>query len=355
MQSHITLSEEIDIRFNSETKLTIHRELVHMGSLTKVNSGKELMAFLCNDILLLTTATRDIGKVSNLFASEKAMNTMYKVYKRPFFLDEIDIVTTSPCPPAEKSYQLQQSSSNSSSSSPSSLTDQDQSVFEIWIGKKSQTTNSRKLISFRAIHANDKLYWLQKLTKSIRFYHENVHRIVRQDVRRSSVASHTARLLVTVSEAQNMKFRHSSVQHFFVASVGSPGDLQSDHPQIESSAARPVTREARASLAFDSLESLTGSVKFEQALRFLLSDEDIHSHSLIVSLYERTPFTPDLLLGMCHLSIAQVQQNLKKTTGRPLTFTLSLSSQHRNTIGDNRSSNHESANSTKVVVRVDLM
>lgn len=54
MQSHIMLSEDFDIRFNSQTKLTIHRELVHMGSLTKVNSGKELMAFLCNDILLLT-------------------------------------------------------------------------------------------------------------------------------------------------------------------------------------------------------------------------------------------------------------------------------------------------------------
>jgi hypothetical protein len=351
MQSHITLSEEVDIRFNSETKLTIHRELVHMGSLTKVNSGKELMAFLCNDIFLLTTASRDIGKVSNLFASEKAMNTTFKLYKRPYFLDEIEIVNTSPCPPAEKSYQLQQSSSNSSSSSPSSLTDQDQSMFELWIGRKA---DSRKLISFRAIHANDKLYWLQKLTKSIRFYHENIHRIVRQDIRKqAAILPNSARLLVTISEAQNVNFRHSSVHYFFVTSVGIPADLQADHSQIESSPANPVTREHRASLAFESLESTKGSVRFEQALRFLISDESIHSHSLIISLYERTPFTPDLLIGMSHLTVSHIRHSLKKATGRPLVLSLPLTIHNNNSIGS--SHNGESGKSIKILIRVDMM
>ena len=365
MQSHILLSEDVDIRFNSETRLTIHRELVHMGSLTKVNSGKELMAFLCNDLLILTIPTRDVGKVSNLFASEKAMSSMYKLYKHPLHLDEIELVTTSPCPTAaattaaaERSFPLQHSSSNSSSSSPSSLADQHEphSVFDLWIGRKT-ASDSRKLISFRAIHANDKLYWMQKLTKSIRFYHENMHRITKQDLRRSSISSHAARLLLTVTEVLNRSFRHATVAYFFVASVGSTGDPQADHRQIESSAAVTVTRDPhRASLAFESLDSNNGRLMFDHAMRFFLSEEDVQGSSVVVSLYERTPFSPDRLLGAGHLSVSHVRQTLLSTTGRPLLLSLLLTTQQqRHTISGSNGHHTQSAGQLQVLVKVDLL
>ena len=370
MQKHISLPEEIEVCFNSETRLAIHRELVHMGSLTKVNSGKELMAFLCNDFLLLTTPNRDVGKVSNLFASEKAMNTTYKLYKRPFFLDEIEIVTTSPSPAAEKSNSTQ---SRSNSSSPA-FSDQEQSVFELWIGKKTPQTQSdqplnplqqspaqgdsnQKLISFRAIHANDKLYWLQKLTKSIRFYHENKHRIVRYNINKTAPinTSHSFRLLINVKEVQKLTFRHTTARYYFVASVGMLSDQQSDHPQIESSAPNAATREPqRASLvAFDSLESAvvaSAYVRFDHALRFHLTEQDVRSCSIVLSFYERTPFTPDSLLGCTNISLMQVKQTLTSTSSRPLVLTLPLAGHHRNS-----NSGRESAKSLSILFKVDLV
>ncbi|KAL1436160.1 hypothetical protein MTO96_010898 [Rhipicephalus appendiculatus] len=89
-QSHIQcngISERLV--FNSLTNILGSRKFLHSGSLTKVKSGKELVGFLFNDFLLLAQPMRDVGRVTNVFMSDKAMNASYKLYKQPLFLNTV--------------------------------------------------------------------------------------------------------------------------------------------------------------------------------------------------------------------------------------------------------------------------
>ncbi|XP_067141065.1 intersectin-1 isoform X2 [Centruroides vittatus] len=90
VQSHVNCDGLIEkITFNSLTNCLGPRKILHSGTLIKAKSNKELVAFLFNDFLLLTQPLKDIGKIVNVFTSEKAMNSQYKMYKQPVFLNEI--------------------------------------------------------------------------------------------------------------------------------------------------------------------------------------------------------------------------------------------------------------------------
>jgi hypothetical protein len=66
--------------------------LIHSGRLIKANSGKELIAFLTNDFLLLTICNKELhGKISNVFSSEKALEADYRIYKTPIMTNDIKI------------------------------------------------------------------------------------------------------------------------------------------------------------------------------------------------------------------------------------------------------------------------
>lgn len=361
ISSHVILtSDDPSIDFNSHTNFCGPRELLHMGSLTKVNSGKELMGFLFNDFLLLTLPSKEIGKVSNLFASEKALSSTYKLYKRPYFLNQLQVNntgnhcdhnTTGPSKPASRS------------STPSLLSsgsvDVDPTVFSVTINlsdhydhhpqnqqHNSNSSHDTKIIVFKAISSNDKVFWTKNLSKAINLYNEKLKSIRRvpkgsNHIMRFSLPSAIAgRLLVTVVEASGLTSpsHKSSMTCFFVASVGQSSSGQKDHMQIEES---PVVK---CHIPYDHHHSLTSgssvaslrnqnlplNAKWNHSMRFLLMDEKNapeqhnrhnNSHdaqSLKISVYEKDPFAPDRYLGSVSLTIDGIRQELKTSNARPL-------------------------------------
>ena len=87
MQNHVHcegLPEKIT--FNSVTNCLGPRKILFSGTIYKLKSNKELVAFLCNDFLLFANPLS--SSTSKFFFDPKA-KTQYKMYKTPIFLNEI--------------------------------------------------------------------------------------------------------------------------------------------------------------------------------------------------------------------------------------------------------------------------
>ena len=163
VQKHVQLAHSVDqhIIFNSETNFLGAREILHTGCLTKVNSGKELVAFLFTDFLLLTLPEKEIDKVPNIFASDRAMSMFYRIYKQPYFLNEIELIQPS---------NNNGHSANSSASSSPSVEHQlavDNCVFAL------NRKREKSVMMLRALSVNDRSLWINKLTAAIRVYCDN--------------------------------------------------------------------------------------------------------------------------------------------------------------------------------------
>ena len=324
IQSHVLLSDGLEITFNSDTNFMGKRELLHLGSLIKANSGKELMVFLFSDFLLLTIpSSKDIGKVSNLFASEKAKSITYKMYKRPYFLDEIDLLPQGVLGSHSGSGSLK--GANSRSSSPSilrsspSIDTLDPTFFALNLKTSvGSSNNSKKVIPFKAISVNDKAFWIKNLTRAFASYHEAMVKAGRTiglpiNRRFSLISNVTGRLLVSIMEGINLQsLKTGQITAFVVTSLGSASIDQFDHLQVEQSdIVKSIASNSNHSSANHDLMAMTThsplnfppsptepaqvyikNIKFGHSMRFLFSD-DCDQHSLVISIYEKDPFSPD--------------------------------------------------------------
>ncbi|XP_077977214.1 intersectin-1-like isoform X2 [Glandiceps talaboti] len=89
LQSHVQcdgLAEELI--FNSLTNCLGQRKYLYSGTLVKAKSSKELVCFLFNDFLLLTTTTKQ-GII--VFDIDAKPGILYKMYRYPLFLNEISV------------------------------------------------------------------------------------------------------------------------------------------------------------------------------------------------------------------------------------------------------------------------
>ena len=85
--SELTLDEKLT--FNSMTNLMGPRKFLHFGFLKKAKSSKELVVFLFNDFLLLTYPNYSVAPQ---FSFDKHHDLKLKLYKKPLFLNEIEII-----------------------------------------------------------------------------------------------------------------------------------------------------------------------------------------------------------------------------------------------------------------------
>lgn len=96
MQRHVhTFGLEYVLQFNTETRLMGDRALLQAGILIKITTKRKLMAFLCNDMLVLTIPLSSIGRPTELSQSDRALRGKYRLYRKPYLLHELTIVSES--------------------------------------------------------------------------------------------------------------------------------------------------------------------------------------------------------------------------------------------------------------------
>lgn len=179
------------IVFDSETNCQGARQLIKAGCLSKLRSGRELVLFLFNDILLITQVRGGaILKVEDVFRSEKAQQTYYKLYRAPILMEHIRLVSVS---------------KNRRAS---------------WVEKQSITVSfsdisSGTLYELLASSSSDKAHWIQVLeqvsdeARNARALYEERHSL--RAAQRLSMSDCRGRLFASVLEA-NMSVAQASNQ-----------------------------------------------------------------------------------------------------------------------------------------------
>jgi len=94
LQIHVDLHTEEKalqekITFNSLTNSVGPRRFLHCGVLKKTKSEKELIGFLFNDFLLLTTSSTSFN--GHQFSFDRHHNVNLKLYRQPMFLSTLTV------------------------------------------------------------------------------------------------------------------------------------------------------------------------------------------------------------------------------------------------------------------------
>ncbi|XP_075552578.1 dynamin associated protein 160 [Dermacentor variabilis] len=252
--------------FNSLTNILGSRKFLHSGSLTKVKSGKELVGFLFNDFLLLAQPMRDVGRVTNVFMSDKAMNASYKLYKQPLFLNTVLVEDGSDGgSPSDDTFQI-------------SVPDAPRSVF-------------------RAANANEKLLWVKKIKEAAHNYRNTEAKQMKVSAKAPKLSG-VGRLLVVVVEGRNLR---SGVAHG-----------QCD-PYCEVSMACQEHK--------THVETATSSPQWNSSMQFLV--RDLRRDVLCLTVFNRELFSPNDFLGRTEVRVWDIVQETRQTRG-PITKQLRL-------------------------------
>lgn len=199
------------IIFDSNTNHMGERRLIKAGSLFKRSSSKEIVAFLFNDLLLMTLV-RGVGshlRVADVFQSERAQQSYYKLYKAPILLDNLVMRTSS-----------QQQSNRSSWA--------EQQLLEVNFGD--QSTGSA--YSLLAINAQEKVKWLSLLSECssqaqrMLAQRQALQGSLTRPMRKPSIADCHGRLFVTVLELNNIEHNMIILQRVSNTHLRSRDDVE---------------------------------------------------------------------------------------------------------------------------------
>lgn len=249
VQSHVNCDGLIEkITFNSLTNCLGPRKILHSGTLIKVKSNKELIAFLFNDFLLLTQPLKDIGKIVNVFTSEKAMNSQYKMYKQPVFLNEI---------------MMKSSDGNA-----------DETIF--------QFNHIERSYCLKAVSVTEKNNWYRKIETASRQYIDTERRFLkRQHSLKSKKVTGVGRLLVVVMEGIDLK----------ACSFNGQSD-----PYCEVSMG---SQEHKTKVVPNTLNP-----RWNASMQFLV--KDLNQDVLCISVFDRDLFSPNDFLGRTEIRVMDI-------------------------------------------------
>ncbi|CAN7975328.1 unnamed protein product, partial [Ixodes persulcatus] len=220
--------------FNSTTNVLGSRKFLHSGSLTKVKSGKELVGFLFNDFLLLAQPVRDLGRVTNVFMSDRAMNTAYRLYKQPLFLNTVMVQDTSDGSPTDDTFQI---------SAPDYI------------------------CVFRAANPNEKLLWVRKIKDAAHNYRNTEAKQMKVSAKMQK-QSGVGRLLVVVVEGRNLR-------------NGSPQGQIDSYCEVNMASQEHKTH----------VVSSTTSPQWNTSMQFLV--RDLRQDVLCVTVFNKELFSPN--------------------------------------------------------------
>ncbi|XP_019727041.1 intersectin-2a isoform X1 [Hippocampus comes] len=264
IQSHVLCDGAIEhLVFNSLTNCLGPRKLLHSGRLHKAKSSRELWAFLFNDFLLLTQGAKSLSSSGpdKLFSPKSGIQL--KMYKTPLFLNEV-LVKMPPDPSS------------------------DEPLFLV--------SHIDRVYSLKTDTLNERAAWVQKIKVASELFIETEKKKREKAYQaRSLKASGIGRLLVTISEAQELK-------------ACKPNGKSNPYCELTMGAqcytSRPISN--------------TLNPKWNFNCQFFI--KDLYQDVLCITIFEKDQFSPDDFLGRTEVPVATIKKEMesKGVAGRRL-------------------------------------
>ncbi|KAM4602595.1 intersectin-2b [Polymixia lowei] len=239
--------------FNSLTNCLGPRKLLHSGKMYKVKSNKELWAFLFNDFLLLTHASKQFSSSGpdKLFSNKN--NIQLKMYKPPVFLNEVLVKLPDPS--------------------------SDEPVFHI--------SHIDRVYILKTDNINERTAWVQKIKAASEDFIETEKKKREKAYQaRSLKASGIGRLLVTILEATELK-------------PCKPNGKSNPYCEVTMGAQIYTSRTINDTL----------NPKWNFNCQFHI--RDLYQDVLCITIFERDQFSPDDFLGRTEVPVATIKKELE--------------------------------------------
>uniref|UniRef100_A0A3Q3X4R2 Uncharacterized protein n=1 Tax=Mola mola TaxID=94237 RepID=A0A3Q3X4R2_MOLML len=255
IQSHIQCEGPIEhLVFNSLTNCLGPRKLLHSGRLHKTKSSRELWAFLFNDFLLLTHSAKPFSSsgLDKLFSLKTSIQL--KMYKTPLFLNEV-LVKMPPDPSS------------------------DEPLFHV--------SHIDRVYTLKTETLNERTMWVQKIKAASEHFIETEKKKREKAYQaRSLKSSGIGRLLVTVTEAQELK-------------ACKPNGKSNPYCELTMGAqcytSRPI--------------SDTLNPKWNFNCQFFV--KDLYQDVLCITVFEKDQFSPDDFLGRTEVPVATIKKEME--------------------------------------------
>ncbi|XP_027140384.1 intersectin-2a isoform X1 [Larimichthys crocea] len=255
IQSHVQCEGPIEhLVFNSLTNCLGPRKLLHSGRLYKTKSSRELWAFLFNDFLLLTHSAKPFSSSGPDRLFSLKTNIQLKMYKTPLFLNEV-LVKMPPDPSS------------------------DEPLFHV--------SHIDRVYTLRTETLNERTTWVQKIKAASEHFIETEKKKREKAYQaRSLKSSGIGRLLVTVTEAQELK-------------ACKPNGKSNPYCELTMGAqcytSRPV--------------SDTLNPKWNFNCQFFI--KDLYQDVLCITVFEKDQFSPDDFLGRTEVPVATIKKEME--------------------------------------------
>ncbi|XP_056284106.1 intersectin-2a isoform X3 [Pseudoliparis swirei] len=254
-QGHVQCDGPIEhLVFNSLTNCLGPRRLLHSGRLHKTKSSRELWAFLFNDFLLLTHSAKPFSSSGpdKLFGLKT--NIQLKMYKTPLFLNEVLVKM-----PAD----------------PSS----DEPIFHV--------SHIDRVYTLKTETLNERTTWVQKIkAASEQFIETEKKKREKAYQARSLKTSGIGRLLVTVTEAQELK-------------ACKPNGKSNPYCELTMGAQCYTSRPIGDTL----------NPKWNFNCQFFI--KDLYQDILCITVFEKDQFSPDDFLGRTEVPVATIKKEME--------------------------------------------
>ncbi|KAK2856331.1 hypothetical protein Q5P01_005066 [Channa striata] len=255
IQSHVQCDGPIEhLVFNSLTNCLGPRKLLHSGRLYKTKSSRELWTFLFNDFLLLTHSAKPFSSSGTDKLFSPKTNIQLKMYKTPLFLNEV-LVKTPPDPSS------------------------DEPLFHV--------SHIDRVYTLKTETLNERATWVQKIKAASEHFIETEKKKREKAYQaRSLKTSGIGRLLVTVTEAQELK-------------ACKPNGKSNPYCELTMGAqcytSRPI--------------SDTLNPKWNFNCQFFI--KDLYQDVLCITVFEKDQFSPDDFLGRTEVPVATIKKEME--------------------------------------------
>ncbi|XP_034018749.1 intersectin-2a isoform X2 [Thalassophryne amazonica] len=255
LQNHVQCEGHIEhLVFNSLTNCLGPRKFLHSGRLYKTKSSRELWVFLFNDFLLFTHSAKPFSSSGPDKLFSPKTNIQLKMYKTPLFLNEV-LVKMPPDPSS------------------------DEPLFHI--------SHIDRVYTLKAEMLNERTAWVQKIKAASEYFIETEKKKREKAYQaRSLKMSGIGRLLVTVTEAQELK-------------ACKPNGKSNPYCELTMGAqcytSRPI--------------SDTLNPKWNFNCQFFV--KDLYQDVLCITVFEKDQFSPDDFLGRTEVPVATIKKEME--------------------------------------------